>query len=116
MAYEVALNRSMEIDSSMSFYFQIPSNYPRTEQGSNSWAVMPSKSREGQTMLFINPHLPFFGRSQVYEGHIMSAEGWNFSGYTRFGFPLPYVGFNENLGWASTDNAADLADLYRRGF
>jgi penicillin amidase len=48
----------------------------------------------------------------VYEGHVISDEGWNFSGYTRFGFPMPYVGFNETLGWASTDNAADLCDFY----
>ena len=40
-------------------------------------------------MLFINPHLPFFGPGQVYEGHVHSEEGWNFTGYTRFGFPLP---------------------------
>ncbi len=84
----------------------------RAEQGSNSWAITPAKSASGNALLFINPHLSFFGPSQVYEGHVMSEEGWNFSGYTRFGFPLPYVGFNEHLGWASTDNGADLQDAY----
>jgi penicillin amidase len=67
-------------------------------------------------MLFINPHLPFFGPGQVYEGHVHSDEGWNFTGYTRFGFPLPYVGHNENGGWVSTDNAADLTDVYIETF
>ena len=67
-------------------------------------------------MLFINPHLPFFGAGQVYEGHVHSEQGWNFTGYTRFGFPLPYVGHNENGGWVSTDNAADLADVYAETF
>ena len=67
-------------------------------------------------MLFINPHLPFFGPGQVYEGHVHSDEGWNFTGYTRFGFPLPYVGHNENGGWVSTDNAADLTDVYLETF
>lgn len=90
--------------------------YPKTEQGSNSWAVSPSRSASGNALLFINPHLAFFGESQVYEGHIISDEGWNFSGYTRFGFPMPYVGFNEYLGWASTDNAADQADSYAEVF
>ena len=84
----------------------------RSELGSNSWAVAPDKSVDGHAMLLINPHLPFFGSSQVYEGHMMSESGWNFSGYTRFGFPLPYIGFNETLGWMSTDNAADQADSY----
>jgi penicillin amidase len=89
---------------------------PRREQGSNAWAVTPARSASGHALLFINPHLPFFGPSQVYEGHVMSDEGWNFTGYTRFGFPMPYVGFNEDLGWASTDNAADLSDLYVETF
>ncbi len=84
--------------------------------GSNGWVVGPSKSANGHAMLFINPHLPFFGPGQVYEGHVHSDEGWNFTGYTRFGFPLPYVGHNENGGWVSTDNAADLTDVYIETF
>jgi len=84
--------------------------------GSNGWVVGPSKSASGYAMLFINPHLPFFGSGQVYEGHVHSDEGWNFTGYTRFGFPLPYVGHNENGGWVSTDNAADLTDVYLETF
>lgn len=85
-------------------------------QGSNGWAISPAKSATGNAMLFINPHLPFFGAGQVYEGHVHSEQGWNFTGYTRFGFPLPYVGHNENGGWVSTDNAADLADVYAETF
>jgi len=84
--------------------------------GSNGWVIGPSRSATGHAMLFINPHLPFFGPGQVYEGHVHSDEGWNFTGYTRFGFPLPYVGHNENGGWVSTDNAADLADVYMETF
>jgi acyl-homoserine-lactone acylase len=84
--------------------------------GSNGWVIGPSKSATGHAMLFINPHLPFFGSGQVYEGHVHSDEGWNFTGYTRFGFPLPYVGHNENGGWVSTDNAADLVDVYMETF
>jgi acyl-homoserine-lactone acylase len=85
---------------------------PKDDQGSNGWVIAPSKSASGYAMLFINPHLPFFGPGQVYEGHVHSDEGWNFTGYTRFGFPFPYVGHNENGGWVSTDNAADLTDVY----
>ena len=85
-------------------------------EGSNGWVISPSKSATGNAMLFINPHLPFFGAGQVYEGHVRSEQGWNFTGYTRFGFPLPYVGHNENGGWVSTDNSADLADVYAETF
>ena len=85
-------------------------------QGSNGWVIDPSRSATGNAMLFINPHLPFFGSGQVYEGHVHSDTGWNFTGYTRFGFPFPYVGHNENGGWVSTDNAADLTDVYAETF
>ncbi|MGQ0639862.1 MAG: penicillin acylase family protein [Gemmatimonadaceae bacterium] len=43
--------------------------------GSNGWVIGPRKSATGHAMLFINPHLPFFGPGQVYEGHIKSAGG-----------------------------------------
>ena len=84
--------------------------------GSNGWVVGPSRSASGHALLFINPHLPFFGAGQVYEGHVHSDEGWDFTGYTRFGFPLPYVGHNAHLGWVSTDNAADQSDSYIETF
>lgn len=88
----------------------------RENQGSNGWVIAPSKSASGHALLFINPHLPFFGSGQVYEGHLHSDTGWNFTGYTRFGFPFPYVGHNENGGWVSTDNEADVADVYAETF
>jgi acyl-homoserine-lactone acylase len=84
--------------------------------GSNGWVINPSRSKTGHAMLLINPHLSFFGSGQVYEGHVHSDTGWNFTGYTRFGFPFPYVGHNDDLGWVSTDNAADLEDVYAETF
>ena len=88
----------------------------KEQTGSNGWVIGPSKSATGHALLFVNPHLPFFGPGQVYEGHLHSDQGWNFTGYARFGFPLPYVGHNENGGWVSTDNAADLTDVYVETF
>lgn len=92
------------------------SEIPNSETGSNGWVINPSRSKSGHAMLFINPHLPFSGSGQVYEGHVHSDEGWDFTGYTRFGFPFPYVGHNADLGWVSTDNAADLQDVYAETF
>ena len=85
-------------------------------EGSNGWVIGPSKSKTRHAMLLINPHLPFFGPGQVYEGHVHSDDGWNFTGYTRFGFPFPYCGHNNDLGWVSTDNAADEEDVYAETF
>lgn len=97
---------------------EIPKYDPRDrkEFGSNSWAATGPKTEDSGSYLFINPHLPAFGIGQTYEAHMMSDEGWNFSGYARFGYPLPYIGFNENLGWMSTDNFSNQEDSWIEHF
>jgi len=84
--------------------------------GSNMWAISPSKSATGHTMLFINPHQPFFGPGQWYEGHLQSGEGWNLSGASFFGSPFITIGHNEYLGWSHTVNTPDNSDLYEEKF
>jgi penicillin amidase len=80
--------------------------------GSNEWAIAGSRTASGDPMLLINPHVPFFGLSQYTEVHLHSEEGLVFSGLSRFGFMFPYMGHNERLGWAYTDNYSDIGDLY----
>ena len=88
----------------------------RAATGSNAWAIGPAKTKSRTTMLFVNPHQPWFGLGQFYEGHLRSGEGWNFSGSTFFGGPFPTMGHNEYLGWTHTVNEPDVADLYRVTF
>lgn len=85
-------------------------------QGSNAWAVGPSRSASGHPLLLINPHVGFFGVGQYYEAHLHSDEGWSFSGVGRYGLPFPYMGHNGVLGWAHTDNYPDTGDLYVETF
>jgi len=80
--------------------------------GSNEWALAGSRTASGYPMLLINPHVSFFGLSQYTEVHLHSDEGLVFSGLTRFGFMLPYMGNSHVLGWAYTDNYGDYNDLY----
>ena len=80
--------------------------------GSNEWAVAGSRTASGYPMLLINPHVSFFGLETYTEVHLQSDEGLVFSGLTRFGFMLPYMGNNAHLGWAYTDNYGDHGDLY----
>ncbi len=80
--------------------------------GSNEWAIAGSRTASGYPMLLINPHVSFFGLSTYTEVHLQSDEGLVFSGLTRFGFMLPYMGNNAHLGWAYTDNYGDHGDLY----
>lgn len=89
---------------------------PEPPKGSNAWAIAPAKSAGRHAMLFINPHSNFFGLDQYTEAHLHSDEGWNFSGLSRFGFLVPYMGHNEFLGWTHTDNFPDTGDLYIEKF
>ena len=74
------------------------------------------RSASGHPLLLINPHVCFFGVGQYYEAHVHSDEGWNFSGVGRYGLPLLYMGHNEALGWAHTDDYPDFGDLYLETF
>jgi acyl-homoserine lactone acylase PvdQ len=84
--------------------------------GSNEWALGPSRTADGTTMLLVNPHQSFFGVERYVEIHLHSDEGLVFSGLTRFGFLFPYMGNNARLGWTYTDNSADISDLYVERF
>jgi penicillin amidase len=84
--------------------------------GSNMWAIMPARSADGHALLFINPHQPFFGPGQWYEGHVHSNEGWDMTGASFFGSPFPTLGHNEYLGWSHTVNDPDIVDLYAEKF
>jgi|SRR5437868_1260585 len=86
------------------------------EIGSNMWAVTPAKSASGHSLLFINPHQPFFGPGQWYEGHVHSDEGWDFSGASFFGSPFPTLGHNQYLGWSHTVNDPDITDTWVENF
>ncbi len=83
--------------------------------GSNGWAISPTKSATGHAMLFINPHVFFFGPTQFYEGHLHSDEGWDISGASPFGFPFPMIGHNES--WVeSHGQLSDNSDIYAERF
>ena len=87
-----------------------------SSQGSNMWAVGPRKSADGHAMLFINPHVFFFGPTQFYEGHLHSGEGWDISGASFLGMPFPALGHNAYLGWSHTVNYPGISDLYIEKF
>ena len=85
-------------------------------EGSNMWAVGPSRSASGNALLMINPHVGFFGGGQRYEAHLHSDEGLNIYGFAILGTPYIRSGFNETLGWSHTNNYADTVDVYLEAF
>ncbi|MFA6247096.1 MAG: penicillin acylase family protein [Mucilaginibacter sp.] len=79
------------------------------EIGSNGFAIAPSRSASGHAMLYINPHVPFYFRSEV---GLNSKEGLHAYGAVTWGQFFVYQGFNQHCGWMHTSSYADVGDLY----
>ena len=110
-----ALAGSVEM-SDLHFPGELPGNPLDTEEGSNMWAVSPSRTTNGHAFLLINPHVGFFGGGQRYEAHLHSGEGLDVSGFAILGTPYIRSGRNRYLGWSHTNNYAQTADLYVETF
>ncbi len=83
--------------------------------GSNAWAFAPSRTTSGRAILMRNPHLNWGPGwdNRYYEMQITVPGAIDFYGDFRIGFPLYFNGgFNADLGWATTNNSAVLAEFY----
>ena len=80
-----------------------------SETGSNGFAISPTKSVSGHSLLYINPHVPFYFRTEV---GLESEEGLHSYGAVTWGQFFIYQGFNAHCGWMHTSSNADVADLY----
>ncbi|MBA4748043.1 MAG: penicillin acylase family protein, partial [Sphingopyxis sp.] len=83
------------------------------DNGSNAFAVAPSRSTDGATRLVSNAHQPWEGGVAWYELVVHSKQGWDFAGATFPGSPYPFLGHNRFLGWTNTVNRPDLIDIYK---
>ncbi|MDN3672571.1 penicillin acylase family protein [Flavobacterium branchiarum] len=79
------------------------------QTGSNGFAFSPSKTVDGNAILYINPHTTFYFRPEV---QVTSEEGLNVYGAVTWGQFFVYQGFNENCGWMHTSSNVDVADMY----
>jgi acyl-homoserine-lactone acylase len=84
--------------------------------GSNAWAVAPSRTAAGHALLFQNPHVGFFGGGQRYEAHLHSEEGYRVAGFAILATPMIRSGRNERLGWTHTNTGADSEDAFLLDF
>lgn len=79
--------------------------------GSNAWAFAPSRTRSGRAILLRNPHLAW--SAGYYEAHLTVPGVVDFYGDFRIGGPFVVIGgFNRHLGFATTNNAQDLDEVY----
>lgn len=95
---------------------QFKINPDENSTGSNAWAIGRTKTANKSAMLFNGPHRPIFGNGTFTEVHVESETGWKFSGTTKFGFVLPYIGHNGKIGYGYTVNYPDLGDQYMEIF
>jgi acyl-homoserine-lactone acylase len=79
--------------------------------GSNGYAIAPSRSADGHAMLLMNPHLPWSDLYTWFEAQLTFPSS-NAYGAAEVGMPFLGVAFGENGGWTHTVNQYDGADLY----
>ena len=81
------------------------------EEGSNAWAFAPNRTKSGHAILVRNPHLSW--SAGYYEAHITVPGKLNFYGDFRIGGLFAIIGgFNDKLGWSTTNNNPDLEEVY----
>lgn len=84
---------------------------PHPDVGSNAWALSSERSESGNAMLVRNPHLSW--DAGYYEAQMTVPGKLNFYGDFRMGGPFGIIGgFNEHLGWATTNNNPDTDEIY----
>jgi acyl-homoserine lactone acylase PvdQ len=84
-----------------------------SEQGSNSWAVMPRKTAAGHTLFLQNPHLNWGTDYYIYyEAHLI-APGFEVYGATQIGLPVVRFAFNQRMGISNTVNSMLGATTYQ---
>jgi acyl-homoserine-lactone acylase len=77
--------------------------------GSNAFALAGSRTTTGKPILLGNPHLQW--SSLYWEAHVRIPGTLDFYGSTLVGIPVLRAGFNDRLGFVTTNNAPDLDDV-----
>ena len=88
-----------------------PGDEEGPDDGSNAWALAPSRTKSGRAILLRNPHLLW--TAGYYEAHMTVPGVIDFYGDFRIGGPFAVIGgFNKDLGWSTTNNSQDLDEFY----
>ncbi len=83
----------------------------KTRRASNQFAIAPARSASGKAILYVDPHLAWFGASRFWEVRIHAGDLVG-SGFNLAGTPYIGLGHNEHLAWSMTTGAPDTADVY----
>jgi len=80
--------------------------------GSNAWAVAPSRSASGRTMLLANPHLGWPESQLTYMEAHLNGPGIHMYGATQVALPVLRFMFNERMGMTNTVNNQLASTVY----
>ncbi len=83
----------------------------KVSRGSNQFAVGPQRTKNGNAILGIDPHLSWSGFSRFWEFRIHAGD-LHGSGVTLPGSLYIGLGHNADLAWAMTTGGPDTADVY----
>ncbi|TBV06776.1 penicillin acylase family protein [Phytopseudomonas dryadis] len=78
---------------------------------SNNWAISPSRSRSGKSLLANDTHLPL-AQPSVWSFVQIRAPKFEAAGVTVAGVPAVVAGFNGKLAWGMTMVMGDNQDLF----
>ncbi len=84
---------------------------PKSDQGSNNWAVAGTRTQSGFPILCNDPHLQLTLPSIWYEIQL-NAPGVNCAGVSLPGSPFVVIGHNERIAWGFTNAGSDVLDWY----
>ncbi|MHB8540528.1 MAG: penicillin acylase family protein [Candidatus Acidiferrales bacterium] len=109
--YQVNVNRLA------AFYGQVPQaaegvsgegSLPEPS-GSNGIAIAPSNTLDHHALLWINPHVSFYFRSEL---QMVSEQGLDAYGATTWGQFFIYQGFNATAGWMHTSSGVENVEEF----
>ena len=83
------------------------------DRGSNNWAVGPTRSASGNSLLSDDPHLGHTNPATWYIVEMEAADdSLHVAGVTFAGLPWVILGQNEDIAWGATTTYFDQADVY----
>lgn len=80
-------------------------------EGSNSWVISPSKTKNGKVIFANDPHIGFSQPSVWYEAHVVTPTYEKY-GYYLAGVPFPLLGHDKNIAYGLTMFENDDIDFY----
>ena len=87
------------------------SSFDPVTDGSNAWALDGTRTESGDAILLRNPHLSW--EAGYYEAHVQISDEVEFYGDFRIGGAFGIIGgFNQHLGWATTNNSPRYSQVY----